>query len=110
MRRVRRGAGAWGRAVPLLQLAPRDLPVGGARQVGEEYHVLGDHVALEPTLAVPLYVARVQLRAGLQHDERLDRLAEQLVLDADHRRFAHPAELGDGRLDLLGADLLAARL
>ena len=53
--------------------------------------------------------ASVSVVPGLQHDERLRRLAPLLVRHADHRAFEHRRVLVERVLDLGRADVLAAR-
>ena len=53
----------------------------------------------------------VSFEPSLEHDESLDRLAEDLVRHADDRGFLHAWNVHRRRvLDLFGRDLLAARL
>src|SRR4051812_6588667 len=93
-----------------LQVGLLDLAGGGRGQVGHDVDVLRDHEVLEPRLALALDVLAGQRHAGLEHHERLHRLAEDVVGDPDHGGVAHTADVVEDVLDFLRRDLLAARL
>src|SRR3990170_4857678 len=93
-------------------LEPRllDLAGGGLGQLLDEGDVLGHHEVLQLLGALALDVLVGERDALLEHDEGLDRLAEELVGHADHGGLLDALDVEQDALDLLGRHLLAAGL
>src|SRR3954463_5978932 len=91
----------------LLELLLHDLAGRVARQLVDELDLARDLEAREIRLHVLLELVLARL-AVAGHDERLQALAELLVLDADDRHVGHAVVLGEQVLDLAREDVLAA--
>src|SRR3954469_23397534 len=93
----------------LLQLLLQDLAGRVARQLVHELDVLGHLVAREIRLHLRLDLILRRAAAPLRHDERLQPLAELLVVDADHGHLVDALHVRDQVLDLAREHVLAAR-
>src|SRR2546429_4445457 len=92
----------------LLQLALDDLAGGVARQLVDELDLAWDLEAGEVGLDVPLDVLLAELLAVPGGHEGLERLAEPVVVHADHGDLADGVVLGQEVLDLGGKHVLPA--
>src|SRR5512142_2630249 len=92
----------------LFQLALEDLPGGVARQLVDEHDLPGNLVVREVLLDVVLDLILAERCAVPQHDERLQALAELVVVNTD-RGCLHDAFVrGEELLDLRREYVLAA--
>src|ERR1700681_2230640 len=92
----------------MLEEVLEHLPGGVVGQGVDELHVLGDLEAGERLAREAAYRVGVERGAGVQHDERLHLMAEQLMGHADHRDLGDLGVLQESVLDLGGIDVLAA--
>jgi hypothetical protein len=77
--------------------------------VVEEVDLARDLVAREVGLDVVLELVLRRARSPRAHDERLEPLAELLVVDADDRDLVDGVVIGEQVLDLAREDVLPAR-
>src|SRR5680860_363813 len=103
------GAVATGRArrrVPSGQLALEDLAGRVPRQLREELDLARHLVAGEVLADVVLDLVLAQIPVLRRHHERLQPLAELLVVDPDHRRLVDRIVVAEQILDLAREDVL----
>src|SRR4051794_37060953 len=93
----------------LAQLSLEHLAGGVARELVDELDVARDLVAGEVGLDVLLDLVLGEVRAVLLDDDRLQPLAELLVVDAEDGRLPDALVAGEQVLDLLREHVLAAR-
>src|SRR4051794_23282889 len=101
-----------GRSDPFSELTLENLASRVARELIEEHdlawNLVAGEVLLHPGLEVVLARTR-RARAPADHDERLEALAELVVVDADRGDLDDRLVAGQAALDLLGGDGLTAR-
>src|SRR3954447_4298616 len=92
----------------LLQLLLQDLAGRVSRQLVHELDFLRDLVAREVGLHLRLDLVLGRAAASLGHHERLEPLAELLVVDADHCHLVDALHVRDQILDFAREHVLAA--
>src|SRR5262245_55569607 len=85
-----------------------NLACGRLRELRDEREAVRALEVREPLACERAQIFRCGVAAGLQHDERLRRLAPLRIWYADDRRFVHRRMTEQNAFDLHGRDVLAA--